>query len=82
MQGLIDFVLRSVAEHPDQVQVNSVEGKASMLFELDVADSDRARLLADERALLESIQVVVSASSGRRKAVIELLDHEADSAEE
>lgn len=82
MEELVNFVLRSIAEHPDEVRVNTVEGKASVLFELDLADSDRARLVADERALLESVQAVVSASAGRRKAVIELLDHEAASSEE
>lgn len=82
MEGLVGFVLRSIAEQPDQVQVNTVEGKASVLYEVDLAESDRERLLADDSALLGAVQAVISASAGKRKAVLELLDHEAASDEE
>lgn len=72
MRDLVEFALRSVIDHPDQLVLNTVEGEASLLFEVELADSDRARLVADDRALLSSIQAVLSASSGRQKAVLDL----------
>ena len=82
MKPLVDFVLGSIALHPDQVQVNAIEGQASILFEVSLHDEDKARLQADDRALLGAVQAVLSASSGRRKAVIDLIDAGASSEEE
>ena len=82
MLELVDFALKAVADSPDQVSINTVEGKASLLFEVEVADGDRERLLADDRALLGSIQAVLSASSGRQKAVLDLLEPGAAASDE
>lgn len=74
MEQLVGFMLRSIATEPDAIGINVVEGKASVLYEVVVADADRARLFADDRALLRSVQAVLSASAGRRKAIIEIVD--------
>lgn len=82
MRELVEFALKSVVTHPDQVSVSVVEGSASLLFEVDVAEDDRQRLLAHDRALLGSVQAVLSASSGRQKAVLDLRGPSSDSDEE
>ncbi len=82
MDGLVDFMIRSVATQPDQVSINTVEGDASVLFEVSLSDDDRARLLADDKSLLQSVQAVLSASSGRRRAVLELAGDAAPSDQE
>lgn len=82
MLDLVEFALKAVVDSPDQISIHTVEGKASLLFEVEVADDDRERLLADDRALLGSIQAVLSASSGRRKAVLDLLEPGAAASEE
>ncbi|MCB9779171.1 MAG: hypothetical protein H6742_11460 [Alphaproteobacteria bacterium] len=82
MEQLVDFLLRSVATQPDDVRVNMVDGRASILFEVDVADADRERFLADDRALLQAMQAVLGASAGRKKAVLDLLEPGASFSEE
>ncbi len=82
MQPLVDFMLRSVATEPDQLAINPVEGKASVLYEVVLADADRDRLFADDKALLHSVQAVLSASSGRRRAIIEIVDELSPAADE
>jgi predicted RNA-binding protein YlqC (UPF0109 family) len=72
VRDLVEFALKSVVAQPDQVSVSVVEGSASLLFEVEVAEGDRQRLLAHDRALLGSVQAVLSASSGRQKAVLDL----------
>ena len=87
MRDLVEFTLRSVLNDLDQLSIGVVEGRASVLFEVQVSDDDRDRLLADDRALLSSIQAVVSASSGQLRAVVDVIDpnaptEQADQAEE
>lgn len=82
MRELVEFALKSVVDHPDQVAVSVVEGKSALLFEVDLAEDDRQRLLAHDRALLGSVQAVLSASSGRQKAVLDLRGPADSSSEE
>ncbi len=83
MQALVDYMVRAVAQDADAINVNAVEGDASLLLELDVSADDRARLLADDGALLQAMRQVLSAAGGQRKAVLDLVaDGEEAAAEE
>lgn len=74
MKALVDHVVRSLVSKPDEVRVNTVEGEASVLLELAVAPEDVARVKGPGGDTLRAIRTVLSASAGRRKAVLELLE--------
>lgn len=78
MTELVSYVVKSIVGQPDEVQINEVAGEASVLIELDVADEDRARLTADDGALLASIQQVLAIAGGDRKPVLDLVSRDAE----
>ena len=81
MQDLVDFMVRSVVKNPDAISLNVTEGDASVLFELDVHDDDRARLLEGDNQLIAAMRQILAASGGNRRGVLELVG-ESDAAEE
>lgn len=81
MQDLVDFMVRSVVKNPDAISLNVTEGDASVLFELDVHDDDRARLLDGDNQLIAAMRQILAASGGNRRGVLELVG-ESDAAEE
>lgn len=74
MKALVDHVVRSIVKNPDAMRLNSVEGEASILLELSVAPEDLARVKGPNGDTLRAIRTVLSASAGRRKAVLELVE--------
>ena len=74
MQSLVDFLVKSVVAHPGDVSLNALEGSASLFVELRVHADDAARLRHNQGQLLSAIQVVLSAASGPRKVVLDLVD--------
>ena len=78
MTELVSYVVKSIVGQPDEVKINEVAGEASVLIELDVADEDRARLTADDGALLASIQQVLAIAGGDRKPVLDLVSRDAE----
>ncbi len=74
MKALVDHVVRGLVKNPDAVRLNSVEGEASVLLELSVAPEDLARVKGPNGDTLRAIRTVLSASAGRRKAVLELVE--------
>ncbi len=74
MKSLVEFLARGVVADSGAVSVNALEGEASVLYELSVSPSDLSAVRGAEGATLSAIRAVVSAASGRRKAVVELVD--------
>jgi len=73
MKALVEHLVKGVVSHPADVHVNAVEGEASLLLELSVNAADRAALEGNEGETLQAVRTVLAASSGRRKAVLELV---------
>jgi predicted RNA-binding protein YlqC (UPF0109 family) len=79
---LVNFLVRSLVSRPDAVRVNEVQGEASILLELAVDAADLERVKGPDGETLRAIRTVLSAASGRRKAVLELVEPSSDAGEE
>lgn len=77
MKQLVEYVVRGLVAHPDSVHVNAVEGESSLLLELTVDPADAARVHGADGETLRALRTVLSASAGRRRAVLEFVDPEA-----
>jgi len=71
---LVRFLVSPIVRNPDAVRVNEINGEAAVLLELTVDPSDLDRVRGPEGETLQAIRTVLSASSGRRKAVLELVE--------
>jgi len=82
VEKLVDFLARSLVSQPDQVSVNTVEGETVVIVELHVADDDLSRILGKDDQVIKAMRQVLSAASGRRKTMLELVDPKAGPATE
>ena len=71
---LVRFLVQSIVRHPEDIQVTEIQGDASILLELCVNADDMRIVRGPEDDTLRAIRTVLSAASGRRKVVLELLD--------
>ncbi len=74
MTALVEFLVKGLVAHPDAVSVATTEGEASTLLELTVDPSDVDRVRGPDAETLRAIRTVLSASSGQRKVVLDLVD--------
>ncbi len=74
MQRLVDFLARGLVSRPDDVRVNAVEGETVLIVELSVHDDDVSRILGDDGRIVKAMRQVLSAASGRRKTMLELVN--------
>ena len=79
MEQLVDYLVRSVVTHDDAVSLTVTEGDASVFFELDVHEDDRARLTAGDQSILDAMRQIIAASDDSSRGVLELVG---DAAEE
>jgi predicted RNA-binding protein YlqC (UPF0109 family) len=74
MVALLRHLLGGIVKHPGAVEIREIEGDASVLYELSVDDSDLDAVRGPDGETLRAIRTVLSASSGERRAVLELFE--------
>jgi len=74
VEGLVSFLAKGLVAHPDDVHTNAVEGETVLIVELQVHDDDVARVNGPGGRYVRAMRQVLSAASGRKKAVLEIVN--------
>ena len=84
MQELVEYIVKPLTQHPDDVVVTTIDGAASVLLEMRLNPEDVENVRGEDNRRLRAIQQVLSAAGGDRKPVLDLIesDEVAASAEE
>ena len=73
---LVEFVVKSLVDAPDEVSVNVIEGEKSTILELKVAQADVGKVIGKQGRIAKAIRTILSASATRdgKRASLEILD--------
>ena len=76
MKTLIEFVAKSLVDHPDQVEVKEVEGEQTTVLELKVAQDDLGKVIGKQGRTARVLRTILSAAStkARKRTVLEILE--------
>jgi predicted RNA-binding protein YlqC (UPF0109 family) len=69
---LVEYIVKSIVDHPDQVKVTEIEGGPSIILEINVADGDMGRVIGKGGVVVNSIRnllQVLAAKKGQRVSV-------------
>ncbi len=73
---LVEFLVKSLVDKPEEVSVNVIDGEKSTILELRVAESDIGKVIGKQGRIAKAIRTILSASAvkGGKRAVLEILD--------
>jgi hypothetical protein len=73
---LISQIAQALVDHPEQVEVNEVEGGQTLILELRVAKEDMGKIIGKHGRTAQAIRTLLSAASGKAKKriVLEILE--------
>jgi len=79
MKELLEFIVKSMVDNPDQVRIGEIDEDASTILELSVAESDMGRVIGRGGRVINSIRAIlqVSAAKQGRRVTLELLESDA-----
>lgn len=68
MKELVEFVARSLVEHPDEVRVTELDhGGGVLTYELHVAQSDMGKVIGRQGRIARAIRSVVKAAATKQQ---------------
>ncbi len=76
MDALIRYIVGSLVEDPDSVQIREIEGKESNILELCVAQSDVGKVIGKNGRIAKALRVLIQTASLKqgKNVQLEILD--------
>ncbi len=75
MQDLVEYMARSLVDHPEDVRVTEEGGAHSLVYELRVHPSDKGWVIGRQGRVANAMRTLlrVAASRKRRRAILEIV---------
>jgi predicted RNA-binding protein YlqC (UPF0109 family) len=76
VKDLLEFLARSLVEHPEQVRVEETESADGVLLRLTVAKEDVGKVIGKQGRIARAIRTVVKASAVKegKQVTVEIVD--------
>jgi predicted RNA-binding protein YlqC (UPF0109 family) len=75
MEAMVETIVRSLVDHPDEVTVEAVEGHDGVTYEVSVAPGDMGKVIGRGGRIIQAIRAVVKAAAGKhdQRAYVEVV---------
>ena len=76
MQAFLEYVVKGLVEHPDQVTVSPVERNGMTIYELRLSPGDVGRVIGRQGMTINAIRSLLTAGSARKglRCMIEIVE--------
>lgn len=76
LKDLVEFMAKSLVDHPDQVEVNEVVGEQTTVVELKVAKEDLGKVIGKQGRTARSMRTILNAASTKlqKRSVLEIVE--------
>jgi len=72
MKELVEFMVKTIVDHPDQVNVSEKQDDMGLMLELKVASTDLGRIIGKHGRTAKAIRTVLNTASTKRKQKVSL----------
>ena len=75
MVELVEYIAKSLVDHPEQVEVREIQGETGLILELRVAPEDMGKVIGKQGRIAKALRAVVKAASLKQgtPAMLEIL---------
>jgi predicted RNA-binding protein YlqC (UPF0109 family) len=75
MKELVEYIVKSLVDKPEAVEVNETQGESVTIIEIRTAPEDAGKVIGREGRIANSIRAIVKAASAKqqKKVSVEIL---------
>jgi len=76
LNDIIEFLLKSIVDYPDKVQINEVNGERVTVLEISVDPTDVGKIIGKQGRVIKAIRTIVKAATikDNKRTVIEIVE--------
>tara|TARA_Y100001935_G_scaffold182103_1_gene150845 strand:+ start:4333 stop:4572 length:240 start_codon:yes stop_codon:yes gene_type:complete len=78
MKELVDYIVKSLVDNPEFVEVNETSGSSVIILEISVGSSDIGKVIGKEGRIANAIRTIVKAAAAKsdKKVTVEILTND------
>lgn len=78
MKAFIEFVVKALVDHPDQVDVREVDGERVVVFELRLNPTDVGKVIGKNGRTISAIRTLLTSAAAKngKRAMLEIIEPE------
>lgn len=76
LRDLVEFMAKSLVDHPDSVEVQEIDGEQTTVVELKVAKEDLGKVIGKQGRTARSMRTILNAASTKlqKRSVLEIVE--------
>ncbi len=76
MKDFIEYVVRALVDHPDEVQVSELGGERTVIFELRCNRDDIGKVIGKNGKTISAIRTLLTSAAAKdnRRAMLEIVE--------
>jgi len=76
LKELLEFLAKSLVDHPEEVRVEETETESTVVLELTVAKDDIGKVIGKQGRIARALRTIVKASAVKngKRAIVEIVD--------
>jgi hypothetical protein len=76
MKELIEYIAKSLVDHPEAVKVTEVEGERTSVIELSVTKEDLGKVIGKQGKTARAMRTILSAASTKenKRTILEIIE--------
>lgn len=76
MKAFVAYLVRSLVDRPDRVEVVETRGEAADVYEIRVGDGERGMVIGKNGRTIRALRTILASAAARehRRVVLELLE--------
>lgn len=78
MKELIEYIVKSIVDFPENVSVTQIDGESTIVFELRVRQDDVGKVIGKKGRTINSIRTLVNATAAKSnmRAMLEIVEED------
>ena len=76
MKAFVEYVVKALVDHPEQVDVKEVDGERTVVFELRLAQTDIGKVIGKSGRTITAIRSLLTSAAAKhgRRAMLEIIE--------
>ena len=76
MKAFIEFVVKALVDHPEQVEVREVDGERVVVFELRLNQTDIGKVIGKSGRTITAIRTLLTSAAAKhgKRAMLEIIE--------
>ncbi len=76
MKELIEYIVKALVDHPEDVQITEVDGERTIIFELRCHADDVGKVIGKSGKTVSAIRILLNTAAAKqgRRAMLEVVD--------